>query len=154
MLPEKIKKWSVRIVVLLVNLGLVGGGALYMKNKQDQKKAMEELAAKQAEVEAESELVPIVEEAPVEQAPTDNIEQKTDIAQENAPQAVEAKVAAPVIKKAAPVPEEKPKTTKKTPAPEPEKPKVSAPTPAPAPAPEPVKVAAPAPEPKKTTKKS
>lgn len=38
---EKIKSYGIKTLVMLINLGLVGGGVVYIKNQQDKKKAAE-----------------------------------------------------------------------------------------------------------------
>lgn len=73
---EKIKKYGVKVLVFLLNLGLVGGGAAYIKNQRDKQKEAE---SKESAAIAEQEARQIADKAKeLDQIIQNSANQKTE----------------------------------------------------------------------------
>ncbi|EKE11822.1 MAG: hypothetical protein ACD_15C00018G0003 [uncultured bacterium] len=115
---EKIKKHWLKVVVFLINIGLIGGGVAYIKNQQDKKKSAElEQMKNEAQQEAEQTAVKAQE---LEQIIKNSAIQKTESIATNPsevtvqqPKTVTERIPGQVttVKTTAPAPK---KTTKKS----------------------------------------
>ncbi|EKD58803.1 MAG: hypothetical protein ACD_56C00048G0004 [uncultured bacterium] len=115
---EKVKKYALQVLVLILNLGLVGGGVIYFKKQQEKKEAESE------EIQKELDQIPdplALQAQKLEQIIANNSQQKNESISNNPAEVTvqQSKVATETIpgetttvKKAAPAPAKK--TTKKS----------------------------------------